>query len=258
MLNIVKHIQKHENCRLCVLDPRTKLISMILAIIAIIMIQSEDYNRFTFFFAWLTSIIFLSHKSFGFYLKRILQIYPMIFFMTILLPFTRTNISQDLEIVYSLYSINIYHDGIITFFDINIRSILIFTSSLILISETSLTAMLKTLSVLHIPKWIEAILIYMHRFIHLIASEFSRMHLAFSARSFNMSIFDKTKAIAKMSGVYFSRLIDRSERSHIAMISRGFTGEIYTWYQLKWRGIDTGIVLFNFAFLSILIFGWTN
>lgn len=247
-----QHIQKADTCRLCSLDPRTKLVSVIFTIGAIVILQAGEYIRFSILSVWLLIIILFSHQSFGFYLKSILRIYPMIFFMTMILPFTGTQLDQPVKIVFSLGSIHIYHDGLLSFLDINIRSILLFTSSLIVINETPFSAMLKTLSVLHIPKWIEAILIYMQRFMHLIALEFSRMHLAFSARSFNMSLYNKTKAIAKISGVYLSRLIDHSERSHIAMVSRGFNGEIYTRYQMHWRLHDTCVLLFNLLFILLI------
>lgn len=257
MLYSNQPIYKTDKCRLCSLDPRTKLLSVIFIICGIVVIPAGEYINFSMLSLWLFIIILLSHRSLIFYLKSILRIYPMIFFMTMILPFTRTNPDEPAKILYSLGSIDVYQNGLLSFLDINIRSILIFTSSLIVINETPFSAMLKTLSVLRIPKWIEAILIYMQRFMHLIAIEFSRMHLAFAARSFNMSLFDKIKTIAKISGVYLSRLIDRSERSHIAMISRGFNGEIYTRYQLNWHWLDTSVLLFNLLLVMLItIFHW--
>lgn len=176
--------------------------------------------------------------------------------MTVMLPFTQYNANTNVEILLSYGSIHIYKQGINAFIDINIRSILIFSCSLITIKETSLGSMLKALSTLGIPKWIEAIIIYMQRFIYIISSEFQRMHLSFSARSFNMNLFKKIKTIAKISGVYFSRLIDRSERSHLAMLSRGFTGTIYTRNELYWRSTDSLILISNLGFLTLLLFGW--
>jgi len=179
-----------------------------------------------------------------------------IFFMTFLLPFNQTNLSQDADIIYSIKFLTIYQSGIQSFIDLNVRSILIFTSSLIIITETPVRAILKTLTILHVPKWIEAIVIYMQRFIFIIASEYRRMHLSFEARSFNISLAAKAKAVAKMSGVYFSRLIDRSERLHLAMISRGFKGEIYTRYKLNWRFIDLVIVFVHLVICLLLIYRW--
>ena len=258
MVNKFQHNQKDANCILCTLDPRTKLLSVLLAIVAIILIPSQGYIQFTAILLWLFFIVLLSHQSFSLYIKNVIKIYPMIFFMTFLLPFTHSNIQQIREILYTLGSINIYRDGLIAFIDLNIRSILIFTSSLIFITETPISGLLKTLTFIHIPKWIEAIVIYMQRFIHIIGSEYNRMHLAFSARSFKMSFFAKTKTMANMSTVYFSRLIDRSERLHLAMISRGFNGEIYTRYQLNWRVIDTVVIVFNFILFLMLTVGWID
>ena len=245
-----------QECPLCRIDPRVKLLSVILAIITIILVPAQQYLHFTLLAFWLSLIILISHRSIGFYMVRIIKIYPMIFFMTFLLPFTQTNTDSNFEILFSFGSVNIYRQGINSFFDINIRSILIFTSSLITINETSIGSMLKVLSYMRIPKWIEAIVIYMQRFIYIIASEFNRMHLSFLARSFNMTHISKIKTISKISGVYFSRLIDRSERSHISMLSRGFTGTIYTRNKLSWRNVDSGILIFNFAFLSLFLFRW--
>lgn len=256
MVNFPRHDHEHTDCIFCALDPRTKLISFLLAIISTILVPYHSYIEFIVILLWLSSIVLFSHKSFWFYIKNLMKIYPMIFFMTFLLPFTQSNSLGVEKILFKIDSIHIYLDGVFAFIDLNIRSILIFTSSLILISETPIVAILKTLTFMHVPKWIEATVIYMQRFIHIIGLEFNRMHLAFAARSFNMSFFDKTKAIAKMSSIYFIRLIDRSERLHLAMISRGFNGEIYTRYELNWRFIDTVIVVFNIILFSILNLGW--
>jgi energy-coupling factor transporter transmembrane protein EcfT len=84
------------------------------------------------------------------------------------------------------------------------------------------------------------------------------MHLAFTARAFNMGLLGKIKSTGKLSIVYFGRLIERSERSYMAMLSRGFNGTIHTRYNLHWRASDTGILIFNFAFLSMFLFGLLN
>ena len=233
-----------------------KLISAVLAIITIILIPAQNYLHFALLVLWLIIIIHKSHKSIGFYMMRIAAIYPMIFFMTFLLPFTKSDTAVNTDILFSIGSINIYQYGINMFLDINIRSILIFTCSLVTIHETSLDSTLKVLSTMRIPKWIEAIIIYMQRFIHLIGSEFNRIHMAFTARAFNMNFFGRIKATGKLSLVYFTRLLERSERSHMAMLSKGFNGTIYTRYNLNWRKADTGTLIFNCAFLSLFLFGW--
>ncbi|MEJ2543097.1 MAG: energy-coupling factor transporter transmembrane component T [Calditrichaceae bacterium] len=243
MVSIFRHNQLHPNCVLCNLDPRTKLFSAFLIVLLGILVPSQYYLGFAFIFTWLFIIILFSHRSLGFYAKSILKIYPMIFFMTLPLPFHYSGSGND--ILFSLNSITVFYSGLYNFFDLNLRSILIFTTSLVFVTETPIRAILKTLTILHVPKWIEAIVIYMQRFINIIGAEFHRMHLAFAARSFNMSLPAKIKAVAKMSGTYLSRLIDRSERSHLAMISRGFNGEIYTRYQVNFRIIDTMIVFFH-------------
>ena len=181
----------------------------------------------------------------------------MILFITIMLPFSKSYAGQETQILYSLGTLNIYRSGIMTFIDLNIRSVLIFMSSLILISETSLRSFLRMLAVLRIPKWIEAVIIYMQRFLHLIMLEFNRIHLALTARAFNMNLWAKMKTAAKISGVYLGRLIDRSERSHIAMISRGFSGEIYTRFRLDWQKSDTFILSVNTVYFITILSIWT-
>ena len=256
MVKILQNNQEYPTCYLCKLDPRTKLLSGLLLILSGVLIPSGHFLEFTLIYAWVFLITLFSHQTLWFILKSILKIYPMIFFLTFLLPFNSINSGHNVDILFSLKSIHIYYSGINNFIDLNLRSILIFSSSLIVITETPIRAILKTLTILHIPKWVEAIVIYMQRFIIIISIEFHRMHLAFAARSFNMSLFAKTKAVAKMSGIYFSRLIDRSERSHLAMISRGFYGEIYTRYQLSWRFIDSVVVFVHLTVFTLFILGW--
>ena len=247
---------EHDVCRICSLDPRSKIITAFLVILVILAIPFGSFLKFLLVFNWLTIIFLFSHHSIGYYIKRILAIYPMVFFMTFLLPFRNPGTNSQIDIWYKIGTLSIYYQGIQSFLDVNIRSILIYSTSLIFINETSVRGILKTLTSLHMPKWIEAIVIYMQRFMLIISSEFTRMHLAFSARSFGMNWPRKSLSVAKMSGVYFSRLIDRSERLHQAMIARGFNGEIYTRFKLKWKTMDTVFLFTNLLFFCLLLSEW--
>jgi cobalt/nickel transport system permease protein len=257
MLALNSNSQISGRCLLCRTDPRVKSVSVLLAVITIIALPAENYLKFIPISFWLLVMIILGHKSSYYYAKRLIQVYPMILFITIMLPFSKSYAGQETQILYSLGTLNIYRSGIMTFIDLNIRSVLIFMSSLILISETSLRSFLRMLAVLRIPKWIEAVIIYMQRFLHLITLEFNRIHLALTARAFNMNLWAKMKTAAKISGVYLGRLIDRSERSHIAMISRGFSGEIYTRFRLDWQKSDTFILSVNTVYFITILSIWT-
>ena len=55
--------------------------------------------------------------------------------------------------------------------------------------------------------------------------------------------------------VYFVRLADRSDRTYMAMISRGFTGQFPVTGQLTWQRPDTFFILIS-ASITLVFWIW--
>ncbi len=178
----------------------------------------------------------------------------MILMVTFLLPFTK--IAADSQPLMQWQFIKFYSSGLQRFFEINIKFSLIFTITIILTATTTYSQILNALDAFRLPKWMLAILIYLNRMLSILSMELSRMHLAYESRHIQLSWYNKFRIFTGMSAVFMLRLIERSDRTYLAMISRGFDGEVHPLFSLQWHGRDTiaiGIALTFILITNILL-----
>jgi energy-coupling factor transporter transmembrane protein EcfT len=56
-----------------------------------------------------------------------------------------------------------------------------------------------------------------------------------------------------MSAIYFVRVVERSERSYSAMISRGFSGQCPSSVRLEWQFKDSLLTTIGFIITIIIL-----
>ena len=230
-------------------DPRCTLLNTLILFGAILFVPRSGYVYFTVIAFWIILQMVLTGGSLTVFFIRLLKIYPMIFLMTIMLPFVSPTERQSGDILLSLGNVHIYEQGLMIFADINIRSILLFSASMLLLSASSYTRLMQALNTWRFPKWIAAIMIYMYRFIFIIAEEFRRMHRAYQSRHIALSFRQKVLSLGKISGVYLTRIVTRSERIFMAMLAKGFNGHYPVMVSLKWYRRDSLSLALNTLFM---------
>ncbi|MEW6188716.1 MAG: energy-coupling factor transporter transmembrane component T [Actinomycetota bacterium] len=99
---------------------------------------------------------------------------------------------------------------------------------------------------LKIPKVMILILSFMYRYIFVLVDEVMRMKRARDSRNFGGHKTWQIKTIGNMIGTLFMRTYERAERVYVAMVSRGFSGEIKTLDNLH-------LTVRDFCFLSLII-----
>jgi cobalt/nickel transport system permease protein len=161
----------------------------------------------------------------------------MIFFATILLPFADT--TKTSEVLTSIIGTKIYQSGLNSFFLINIKMLLVFASSMLVIRICGTFRLFKSLESLKFPVWIISILLYMRHLFYLLSIEQSRIHAAFSARYRYLPIFKRIKLLKGIVIIYLTRTLERSDRIYLAMLSKGFSGKIPNTIKTPWRISDS-------------------
>jgi cobalt/nickel transport system permease protein len=234
-------------------DPRVRIFTALFLICAVILTEQANWLQFGAVSILLALNIILSGLSVNIFVGRLFKIYPMIFLMSFMFLFNKPLSRLESDPMFMIMGLKIYHAGIIAFLDLNIRSLLIVSSSFFLIFSVPFEKIVQALKKLQMPDWIEAILIFMHRFIYITADEFSRIHMAYKSRAIRISLFRKIKIIIQITGVYLVRLIERSEQSHLSMVSKGFTGKIYSLESISWQQIDTANLTINFVIISLIV-----
>jgi len=228
-------------------DPRLKLTMMLFFIAAVVLTSSEKNILFLLYTGMVLPLAIMSQVSLLHFLGKLLKLYPMIFFISIFVPF----FPAQGDVSYHFGFITIYEKGFDKFLLINIKAILAIFMSILVTTTTDLMLLLRGMEKLRIPKLAISIVSFMYRFIFLLIDEVERMILAFQSRYFRLSLKNRIKIFANMIAVLFIRTYERGERIFLAMESRGFKGEVYSYTDLKWKKSDS-VALSIFV---IMLFG---
>jgi cobalt/nickel transport system permease protein len=99
-------------------------------------------------------------------------------------------------------------------------------ATILLASTTSVAELLCGLDRLRVPRAFTAIAGFMVRYAEVITGEARRMRIARLSRGHDPRWLWQGRALASSAGTLFIRSFERGERIHVAMLSRGFTGEL--------------------------------
>lgn len=234
------------------LDPRVHLFFWILFIAAVLMHNPFKVEILSGLLLILTVYYYFSDMRLQKFLRRIITIYPMIFFVSVLLPFT--DIAHSAETVVTVWNIKIYSSGLENFVTINIKMVLIYSVTLLVSRSAGIFRFLKSLEILKLPGWIIAILTYMHQLFFLLKAEMSRIQTAFSSRYNYLPFFKRVKIISGIMIVYLTRIIERSDRTYLAMISKGFNGKMPNGKNIRWTWRDSVFSAMAAAYFGLLFY----
>ncbi len=230
-------------------DPRLKLFMMLCYILTVVALPFSLAGYYLVL-AWIPVLLAVaSGVSFFHFVSKLLKIYPMIFFITFLLPFFPGGESPAVQVGV----VKIYQSGLQKFILINIKSVLAVFISIVLTTTIDFSLLLKAMEKLKLPKLMIAVLSFMYRFIFLLIDETERMMMAYQSRYIRLPLLMRMKIVARQIGVLFLRTYERGERVYQAMDSRGFNGTVYTLSDLHWKRPDSLLALL-FGFLLLIPF----
>jgi cobalt/nickel transport system permease protein len=186
--------------------------------------------------------------------KRALIEIPFIFF-AILMPFFGTG--EKFEIA----GIELYREGLLAGTSIVVKGTLGVLAAVILSTTTTAREILRGLERLKLPAVMVQIASFMLRYVNVISDEMERMKVARESRGFVATGIKHWKVLATSAAALFIRSYERGERVHLAMLSRGFDGNLPSLENNKatQRQWATALSLPGFAlFLSLffLVIGW--
>ena len=151
--------------------------------------------------------------------KRALIEIPFIFF-AILMPFFGTG--EKFEIA----GIELYREGLLAGTSIVVKGTLGVLAAVILSTTTTAREILRGLERLKLPAVIVQIASFMLRYVNVISDEMERMKVARESRGFVATGIKHWKVLATSAAALFIRSYERGERVHLAMLSRGFDGNL--------------------------------
>jgi cobalt/nickel transport system permease protein len=200
------------------LDPRSKLITTLFFIVAVVSFNRYTLIEFVPFFLYPIVLISAGGLPACYFIKKVLLVSPFAILIGIFNPLI------DREIVSHVGTIAI-SGGWISFFSIIVRFFLTVSSVLILISLTGFNKVCRALIGLSVPKVFVIQLLFFYRYIFVLVDEAEKMEMARSLRSIN----EKSRPLrvfVSIIGHLLLRSYDRAERIYLAMQCRGFDGNI--------------------------------
>lgn len=140
--------------------------------------------------------------------------------------------------------------GWLTAASILVRFVFGMAALIALASTTRFPHLLKGLENLGVPRLLVSQLSFLYRYLFLLLDEAMHLRQARRARDAGrgpMSL--RWRASAGLVGVLFVRTLEQAERTHQAMIARGYDGTIRLAEPLKWQGRDSLFIVLTSAYL---------
>jgi len=186
------------------LDPRTKLVSSLAFILAVVLTPTGNWKIFAMYLCVIAGLVWLSNLPVRYVLKRSLVIFPFVVMIAIFIPFFKQGqvaVSYDM----GLWRIAITYEGLSLLLNVVIKSWLCILCLIVLSSSTKFADLLRGMYELKVPQVFIQIIAFMYRYIFVLADQAMRMQMARDSRNFGMNRKNIFNTIGNMVGVLFIR-----------------------------------------------------
>jgi cobalt/nickel transport system permease protein len=217
------------------LDPRVKLLTTLAFIITVISFPKYAIGSLLPFVLYPVVLLALGNVPLRYLAKKILIAVPFAFFIGIFNPLL------DRQVMAHLGPLAI-SGGWISFASIMLKFVLTVSAALILVAVTGFHKVSFALERLGLPRAFALQLLFLYRYLFVLGDEAARLVRARALRSFNGRGLG-FRTYSSMLGHLLLRTLDRAQRLHRAMLSRGFDGEIRLLRPLHLRALDAGFFL---------------
>lgn len=231
------------------LDPRTKLVASLAFILAVLLTPVGRWHIFAVYFGIIATLLGFSRLPPVYVLKRSLVIIPFVLLVAVFIPFFKEGEIAGSYNIW-LWKISLTYDGLFVLANVLVKAWLCILSLILLSSTTKLSDLLKGLRQLGVPQTLVVILSFMYRYIFVLIDEAMRMQQAYQSRDIGGSLLRRLKALGNMIGVLFIRSYERGERIYMAMLARGFDGQVRTFRELTLKRAD---ICFSIVFGFMLV-----
>lgn len=211
-------------------DPRTKLLAALLLILFISLAPVGAFGAYVAFFALVMAGALAARVDPVLLVKRSMVALPFAL-AAVTLVFT---VPGPVLARLPLTGWPISEPGLIRFTSILFKSLVSVQVAALLLASTHFTEMVWALGALRAPEVLVAIISFMYRYLFVLAEEAQRLARARDARSAELagvrprgrSLIFRARTTGRLLGSLFVRSFARSERVYMAMLARGYRGEI--------------------------------
>ena len=213
------HLYVHKHTPIHEMAPEVKIVSAITFIFVAVFTPATFYLNFALYAVLLSIVIGISQLRVRTVLRRMLVEIPFVLF-AIIMPFVGP--APDILI----FGFAVSESGFNAGFGILAKGTLGVMTSIILASTTPAREILVGLERLRVPSMLIQIATFMLRYSAVITEELRRMKISRESRGFDATGPRQWGIIAQTAGALFIRSYERGERVHLAMLSRGYEGNL--------------------------------
>lgn len=209
----------HRHSLIHTLAPHVKITAVVAFVLVVVSTPIQQWQSFVAFLALVLVASLFAKIPLGTLAKRALIEVPFVFF-AILMPFFGHG--ETIEIG----PLTLYKAGLIAGTSIVTKGTLGVLAAVILSTTTTAREILLGLERLKLPAVMVQIASFMLRYVNVISDEMERMKVARESRGFVATGIKHWKIISTSAAALFIRSYERGERVHLAMLARGFTGNL--------------------------------
>jgi cobalt/nickel transport system permease protein len=233
------------------LDARAKVLVTFVYIVSVVSFGRYELSRLLPFFVFPAVMIALANLPPLYLARKIAFICPFVLMVGLFNPvFDRT-------VLYQIGQFGI-SGGWISLISLLIRSLLTVGAAFILVGTTGFTAICQTLERLGVPQIFAVQLLFLHRYIFVLADEASRTSRARELRSCGKNGLGVV-SFGSMTGHMLLRTWQRAERIYTAMLARGFVGQFHAHRQSRFGAYELCFLLgWSLLFISLRTFDITG
>lgn len=201
------------------LPPQCKLVAVAAFAIVVVATPREAFWAFGAYLVILGFIAIAARVPFIGILRRMVIELPFVVF-ALVIPFIGLGERVDVA------GLSLSVAGLWAAWNILAKATLGVIASILLASTTEPRAMLLGAQRLRLPALLVQIATFMLRYMDVIVDEMRRMRVARESRGFVARDLRQAPVIARSAGALFIRSYERGERVHLAMLSRGYSGQM--------------------------------
>jgi len=201
------------------LPAHLKVLALLAFVVVVVATPGEYYLAFAAYLALVGAAARFASVPWGYLLPRLVIEVPFLVF-ALLLPFIATGPRIELG------PLTVSEPGLFAAWTLLAKGTLGVLAALLLAATTEPASVVGGLHRLRLPTAMVLILSFMVRYVEVVATEMRRMTVARRSRGFAERSVRSWPVLARTAGALFIRSYERGERVHLAMLSRGFDGEL--------------------------------
>jgi len=239
------------------LDPRVKALVTVIYIVSNALLPDGAWLAFVFAWIFLIAANLFSNLGIGYTFKRSIIALPFaLVAVTVLFSIPGKPLSS---FFFLAWNFTITDMGLLRFVSILIRSWLSVQMAILLVAVTRFPDLIHALEHLKVPAILTTIIAFLYRYLFVLTDEVFRLIRARESRSAasagnraGRGVLWRAKVAGNMAGQLFLRSYERSDRIYNAMLSRGYSGHLYTLNPHEMKPGDYYVTAFAIAAIFIV------